>query len=387
MTEILDRLVEMINRPLYCEKVYKGIVASIIVSLGKDKFEEIENLCKTHSRYNILLSCIKEAKTPKGRRIFKVNQFIEYKRNESISQLLKWFEDPQSGKRVYARTELKRRFITQSHKDQVRIIKSLLVSSSAADREWAALWADRDWTASYAENLKRALDMKPTRRISTTAINHLSIDFLKEKYDVLRSQASMRLCIRLGQDDSSHDISTYDLDTFEWLYATAVTGRKIEDSDIEVEQKVFTYIYEFIKNDGHNRCIYPISFFSIPLLSKVFWALGQHRMTETLFSIMDCINYVFPDEEYRGWTEQFNRTLAWINREWKIEEDKGAVDESAARTKEVTVIEELIKTLEPPYYKELRAELGLTPISFGEDCEDKRDEDFLGDFSENNPFE
>lgn len=387
MTEILDRLVEKINRPLYCEKVYKGIVASIIVSLGKDKFGEIENLCKTHSRYNILLSCIKEAKTPKGRRIFKVNQFIEYKRNESISQLLKWFEDPQSGKRVYARTELKRRFITQSHKDQVRIIKSLLVSSGAADREWAALWADRDWTASYAENLKRALDMKPTRRISTTAINHLSIDFLKEKYDVLRSQASMRLCIRLGQDDSSHDISTYDLDTFEWLYATAVTGRKIEDSDIEVEQKVFTYIYEFIKNDGHNRCIYPISFFSIPLLSKVFWALGQHRMTETLFSIMDCINYVFPDEEYRGWTEQFNRTLAWINREWKIEEDKGAVDESAARTKEVTVIEELIKTLEPPYYKELRAELGLTPISFGEDCEDKRDEDFLGDFSENNPFE
>ena len=387
MTEVLDRLVENINRPLYCEKVYKGIVASIIVSLGKDKFGEIENLCKTHSRYNILLSCIKEAKTPKGRRIFKVNQFIEYKRNESISQLLKWFEDPQSGKRVYARTELKRRFITQSHKDQVRIIKSLLVSSGAADREWAALWADRDWTASYAENLKRALDMKPTRRISTTAINHLSIDFLKEKYDVLRSQASMRLCIRLGQDDSSHDISTYDLDTFEWLYATAVTGRKIEDSDIEVEQKVFTYIYEFIKNDGHNRCIYPISFFSIPLLSKVFWALGQHRMTETLFSIMDCINYVFPDEEYRGWTEQFNRTLAWINREWKIEEDKGAVDESAARTKEVTVIEELIKTLEPPYYKELRAELGLTPISFGEDCEDKRDEDFLGDFSENNPFE
>ena len=387
MTEILDRLVEKINRPLYCEKVYKGIVASIIVSLGKDKFGEIENLCKTHSRYNILLSCIKEAKTPKGRRIFKVNQFIEYKRNESISQLLKWFEDPQSGKRVYARTELKRRFITQSHKDQVRIIKSLLVSSSAADREWAALWADRDWTASYAENLKRALDMKPTRRISTTAINHLSIHFLKEKYDVLRSQASMRLCIRLGQDDPSHDISTYDLDTFEWLYATAVTGRKIEDSDIEVEQKVFTYIYEFIKNDGHNRCIYPISFFSIPLLSKVFWALGQHRMTETLFSIMDCINYVFPDEEYRGWTEQFNRTLAWINREWKIEEDKGAVDESAARTKEVTVIEELIKTLEPPYYKELRAELGLTPISFGEDCEDKRDEDFLGDFSENNPFE
>lgn len=387
MTEVLDRLVEKINRPLYCEKVYKGIVASIIVSLGKDKFEEIENLCKTHSRYNILLSCIKEAKTPKGRRIFKVNQFIEYKRNESISQLLKWFEDPQSGKRVYARTELKRRFITQSHKDQVRIIKSLLVSSSAADREWAALWADRDWTASYAENLKRALDMKPTHSVSITAANHLPIDFLKDKHDVLSSQASMQLCIRLGQSDPSHDISTYALDTFEWLYVTAMIGRKIEEYDVEVEQKVFTYIYEFIKNNGHNRCLYPISFFSIPLLSKVFWALGQHRMTETLFSIMDCINYVFPDEEYRGWTEQFNRTLAWINREWKIEEDKGAVDESAARTKEVTVIEELIKTLEPPYYKELRAEFGLTPISFGEDCEDKRDEDFLGDFSENNPFE
>ena len=41
MTEILDRLVEKINSPLYCEKEYKGIVASIIVSLGKDKFGEI----------------------------------------------------------------------------------------------------------------------------------------------------------------------------------------------------------------------------------------------------------------------------------------------------------------------------------------------------------
>jgi hypothetical protein len=260
------------------------------------------------------------------------------------------------------------------------------VSASAADREWAALWADRDWTVSYAENLKRALDMKPTRSVAITVINHMPIDFLKENHAILRSLASMQLCIRLGQDDPSHDISTYELDTFEWLYATAMAGRKIDEYDIEVEQKVFTYIYEFIKNDGHNRCLYPISFFSIPLLSKVFWALGQHGMTETLFSIIDCINYVFPDEEYRGWTEQFNRTLAWINRDWKIEEDKGAVDESTPRTKEVTVIEELIKTLEPPYYKELRAELGLTPISFGKDGEDKMDEDFLRDFSENNPF-
>lgn len=386
MTEILDRLVEKINRPLYCEKVYKGIVASIIVSLGKDKFGEIENLCKTHSRYNILLSCIKEAKTPKGRRIFKVNQFIEYKRNESISQLLKWFEDPKSGKRVYARTELKRRFITQSHKDQVRIIKSLLVSSSAADREWAALWADRDWTASYAENLKRALDMKPTHSVSITAANHLPIDFLKDKHDVLSSQASMQLCIRLGQSDPSHDISTYNLDTFEWLYVTAMIGRKIEEYDVEVEQKVFTYIYEFIKNNGYNRCLYPISFFSIPLLSKVFWALGHHGMTETLFSIMDCINYVFPDEEYRGWSEQFNRTLDWIKREWKIEEDKDIVDESAARTNEVTVIEELIKTVGPQYYKAFCTELGLAPIAFGENHEENNDDDFFGDFSENNPF-
>jgi hypothetical protein len=386
MTDILDRLVAKINRPLYCEKEYRGIVASVIVSLGKDKLDEIESLCKYHGKYSILLPCIKEAKAPQKRRIFKVNQFVEYKRNESIPQLLKWFENPHSGKRVYARTELKRRFITQSHKDQVRIIKSLLVSASAADREWAALWADRDWTVSYAENLKRALDMKPTRSVAITVINHMPIDFLKENHAILRSQASMQLCIRLGQDDPSHDISTYELDTFEWLYATAMAGRKIDEYDIEVDQKVFTYIYEFIKNDGHNRCLYPISFFSIPLLSKVFWALGQHGMTETLFSIMDCINYVFPDEEYRGWTEQFNRTLAWINREWKIEEDKGAVDESTPRTKEVTVIEELIKTLEPPYYKELRAELGLTPISFGKDGEDKMDEDFLRDFSENNPF-
>lgn len=377
MTDILDRLVEKINRPLYCEKEYKGIVASVIVSLGKDKLDEIESLCKYHGKYSILLPCIKEAKAPQKRRIFKVNQFVEYKRNESIPQLLKWFEDPHSGKRVYARTELKRRFITQSHKDQVRIIKSLLVSASAADREWAALWADRDWTVSYAENLKRALDMKPTRSVAITVINHMPIDFLKENHAILRSQAFMQLCIRLGKDDPSHDISTYDLDTFEWLYATAMAGRKIDECDIEVEQKVFTYIYEFIKNDGYNRCLYPISFFAIPLLSKVFWALGQHGMTETLFSIMDCINYVFPDEEYRGWTEQFDRTVAWINREWKVEEDKDTVDGSTPRTKEVTVLEELIKTVGPQYYRAFCTELGLAPIPFGEDSEEKNDEDFF----------
>ena len=79
MTELLDRLVEKINRPLYCENDYKGIVRSVIVSFGKDKLGEIENLCRNHDRYNILLSCIKDPKTPKKRRIYKVNQFIEYK--------------------------------------------------------------------------------------------------------------------------------------------------------------------------------------------------------------------------------------------------------------------------------------------------------------------
>ena len=62
MTDILDRLIEKINRPLNCEKEYKGIVASVIVSLGKDKLDEIESLCKYHGKYSILLPCIKEAK-------------------------------------------------------------------------------------------------------------------------------------------------------------------------------------------------------------------------------------------------------------------------------------------------------------------------------------
>ena len=109
-------------------------------------------------------------------------------------------------------------------------------------------------------------------------------------------------------------------------------------------------------------------------------------MTETLFSIMECINYVFPDEEYRGCTEQFNRTLVWINKEWQIEEEKVAVDESVARTEEVTTIEELIKTLGPPYYKEFCTQLGLAPISCGEVGEDKNEEGFWDDFSEKNPF-
>ena len=362
MTELLDRLVEKINRPLYCENDYKCIVRSVIVSLGKDKLGEIENLCRNHGRYNILLSCIKDAKTPKKRRIYKVNQFIEYKRNESIPQLLKWFENPHSGKKVYARTELKKRFITQSHKDQVRIIKSLLVSTSVADREWAALWAGRDWTVSYAENLKRALDMKPTRSVSITAINHLSIDFLNDKHEILRKQASMQLFIRLSQDNLVNDISIYDLDTFEYLYATAVIGRKIDESDIEVERKVFTYIYEFIKNGGHNKCLYPISFFTIPLLSKVFWALGEHGMTETLFSLMDCINYVFPDERYRFWSEQFDRTLVWINREWRIEEESEDIARSDDRLGGESQLGDIISSFGPDY-RDFYSDLGLCPVS------------------------
>ena len=58
MLEFVDRLVDKLNKPLYYENEYRGLVASVIISFGKDKLDEIEELCKNSKRYRTLLDFI-----------------------------------------------------------------------------------------------------------------------------------------------------------------------------------------------------------------------------------------------------------------------------------------------------------------------------------------
>lgn len=382
MLEFIDRLVDKLNKPLYYENEYRGLVASVIISFGKDKLDEIEELCKNSKRYRTLLDFIRFAKTPKEKKIFKLNQFVQYKRNEPISLLIKWFQDSRSGKRGYARAELKRRFITQSRNDQVKIIKSLLHSNCAADRDWAAIWADRDWSRSFTDGVKHAINVKPSRSVTITAINNLPAEYIIENIDILGKYAPMHLCLRLGKNPD-FDFSEYELNMFEYLYVTASLGRGVQMSEEEVKQGFFQYIYEFILDDGHNKCLYPISFFSLPLFSKAIWALGQIGMTETLMSLIDCVNYVFSEDTYSGWITQFDRTLEWIRQEYGYEEVVPIVDNSDERLCAELLIGDLITSFGQEY-NDFYAELGLSPISVGQSVVDN---DFSEENIENNPFE
>ena len=106
-------------------------------------------------------------------------------------------------------------------------------------------------------------------------------------------------------------------------------------------------------------------------------------MTETLMSLIDCINYVFSEDTYSGWITQFDRTLEWIRQEYGYEEVVPIVDNSDERLCAELLVGDLITSFGQEY-NDFYAELGLSPISVGQSVVDN---DFSEENIEKNPFE
>lgn len=323
--DILDALAERMSYDYVGIRLYDESATAVLYALGEKNRAELIKYCNERLDYYPLYRYFDKLSNSTRSGVYKVNQFIKYKRNEPISLLLKWFCDSKSRKVGYSRGELKVRFITQTRKDQIKILKTFLLSSNEKDREWAAQWANRDWSKSFVDPLMKALDMKPSRNVSIAVIKNLPLEYVRENSSILAEIAPVDLCIRLGQSGEI-ELAKYKLNILEYLYCTAMIKRKIPESQLQIEQRLFAFLHQITSNYEFEKCLHPISIQTIPMIGKAIWGLGVHGMTDVLLRIIDLMRYAYSGNRYPSWYDEFDKVTRWIQEEWEMDDKEHLID-------------------------------------------------------------
>ena len=321
MEEVLTILSSRMHWQYVGNALYDDAWTALIYSLGLDNMDTIKSCCDDNQDLRLIRRYVDRIKEPRKEGIYKVNQFIEYKRNHSISLLLKWYNNLKSGKRVYARKDLKERFFTQTRAEQLKILKAFLSSDCKTDREWAALWADRDWSRSLEEHLAKALQLMPTNNVAKAVCRNMPLEFVKENAGILNTLSTVDLCLRLGTEKKI-DIKKYNLNIFQYLYCTAKLGYEVGYSSKHLEKKFFSYLKSICKGYEFEVIGYPQHLRSIPFLRKAIWGLGVHGEAAILINIIDWLRCIYVDGNDLNKITEFDRTVLWIQEESDIRSDK-----------------------------------------------------------------
>ena len=326
MKQILDRLESALRIRLQdgmflrsfsgLDKGDQALFCAIIKSYSADEYAEIERLCRSKKAYQFVPRVLEYMSKPHKPKRYKI-QYLEYKINEPVSALLKYYNDPRSGKVTYARTDLKRRFLACSRKEQLLIIKSFLESKNKSDREWSARQADIMWDKCFVKSLIKAFETCPSKSVSITAFRHLPIEYVKN-VSILDNGAEVEFYTRLVQEDVLLP-QVDDMDIFKYLIAVSHARSKVELDPVQIEKRIFGYLHRYICKVGYRQCVYEHTFYAIPLFRNMIEALGKLGMTGILLKILALIDYVFDFISYNPLDTQFENAMDWIENVWEIE--------------------------------------------------------------------
>ena len=274
---------------------------AILKTLSREQLEEASDML-----YDYLMPL-----TFMVHRTLSPDNYNVFTKNESMSNLLKRFEDKKSKRVVESRKEILRRYPYQDYSVQKKIIKSFLSSDCVSDREWAAIEADRRWDKSFVDAIKSAYEKKATEKVAITYIRNLPIEDVLAKEESLVMLSRTEFCIRMGNKADQY-IHKYDLSIFEHLYVKARIGKKLDLTDIQVERRFFRHIYIFSQKvlmgvDGNYDSIS-----QIPWLRRALWALGELGYRELLMKFLAFNKWVVDSFVYDSKKPLFSYIQQWI---------------------------------------------------------------------------
>lgn len=157
--------------------------------------------------------------------------------NRPIREVLADFSNPRSGKRMDARKELQERFVAQSFKDQIAIVKTMLHAGTMTDTAWVTktmtggfkslLSTKKGQSVEIMELLYRRCDEYcRCPAIADYIVAQLPMEIVNKRQEELERVVGYRkLALRLAKESPEYVIDPSKLTLFQYLDAQAKSGR------------------------------------------------------------------------------------------------------------------------------------------------------------------
>ncbi len=216
------------------------------------------------------------------------------KQNESITELIKLFNDKRSRRVQEARKKLVRRFEYQSVVTQRKILKHFLYASST-DRKWALTMLKKEWHKCLLNDVKDVWEKFHDEEGYLVVLKHFPEQYLLEHQNELSDGWRYKyLCLRLANTPNfqieKERFKTYH-NVWDYIYVMASTGLTIDGE--EAEQILYKLIADAINKKvsykGYISCYgtqegyeYNVSTILIPGISKILLCMGKLKLTDEI---------------------------------------------------------------------------------------------------------
>ena len=155
--------------------------------LGEDVLEElVSDFEKSPDGNYHLIAPFREALD----RIQRGNEFKDRmreglcKRNEPITQLQAWYADKKSGKVVYARKQIQKRFMHLDYADQLKLMRTML-NGGKTERAWCYATLRKWWSDELVGDVERVWNAHHEERCSWLFSRYMPIDIIRKYVDEL----------------------------------------------------------------------------------------------------------------------------------------------------------------------------------------------------------
>ena len=291
------------------------------------------------------------------------NRIYDWKPNRPIRELIREFEDKQSGRVSTARKEICRRFDGLDWKDQKRILH-ICLDSCATDRQWAygKLWIM--WDKSFEEKVRKLWEETHEYKSQWPVTRHFPVEYLMQHIEDFSDRDYFFVCLRLVVEVPDFEIDKGRLSPLNYLKVLSRADRLLDDAD-EARDLLLQAVA--------NMCL-----LNRLDINKEFWDTSKNSMPDEIYYVKTYVKNLGQKEvadEFEEWFSGIRQKINDALKEKDLELEQSDLSSFRRQLVRANVIREILSNEVGEKYMVAVHEL------------QKREEEMLKELERTNPLD
>ena len=258
--------------------------------------------------------------------------YVDY----TIDKLISNYENKNSGKYIFSRLLLRKRYYYLSLSEQSKILKSFLNSDLEEDIRWASYELNARWDSSLLDDVKRLWENYNYDYLDRLIINYAPIDYILDNYSRLDKDCNYtRLCKRLaGIPDFKVDLSRVEKSQKHFgdkdinrLYTHIISGIKIPEE--EAKDLLFNKIVDELNRhqsfmphyiENQDWFTKPLSTQLFPCVKNIIWLMGVMNNAQEIIEFdiwdRDIQDHLYSSDDYMDMQDR--KGVSYEDQCWRI---------------------------------------------------------------------